>query len=303
MMLSKRCAVLDNVVKALESIASPRLAAKWDNVGLLIDSSRTPKSAYKILLTNDLLPSVVQEAIDKEISLIVSYHPTPFMPLKTFDLQNITANIIHTCISHGIAVYSPHTSWDVSPGGLTDWLAEGIASNVGTLSSVAPVTPHPDSEVANAGGGDGRIATLSAPASLDSIIASVKKLCKVDHVQVALPSTMLNVTYGGAEAVQHASKDIQVKSFAVCAGSGSSVLAGCPADVYITGEMLHHDVLAANHSGKVVILTHHSKSERQYLPVFAKKLESVIAEKNIAAANLPVSVEISTIDADPLVIL
>lgn len=26
------------------------------------------------------------------------------------------------CLSRGIAVYSPHTSWDVVDNGLTDWL-------------------------------------------------------------------------------------------------------------------------------------------------------------------------------------
>jgi len=30
--------------------------------------------------------------------------------------------IVSRCLSQGIAVYSPHTSWDVVDDGLTDWL-------------------------------------------------------------------------------------------------------------------------------------------------------------------------------------
>ena len=45
-----------------------------------------------------------------------------------------------------------------------------------------------------------------------------------------------------------------VRSVAVCAGSGGSILQGVDADVYFTGEMQHHEVLAALGSGHNVIL-------------------------------------------------
>ena len=45
-----------------------------------------------------------------------------------------------------------------------------------------------------------------------------------------------------------------VKSVAMCAGSGGDMLGGHPADVYFTGEMAHHEVLAAIASGHNVIL-------------------------------------------------
>jgi putative NIF3 family GTP cyclohydrolase 1 type 2 len=37
--------------------------------------------------------------------------------------------------------------------------------------------------------------------------------------------------------------DSLVGSVAVCAGSGASVLAGVAADLFVTGEMSHHEVL------------------------------------------------------------
>ena len=45
-----------------------------------------------------------------------------------------------------------------------------------------------------------------------------------------------------------------VSTVAICAGSGGSLLLGVDADVYFTGEMPHHEVLAAIQSGHNVIL-------------------------------------------------
>ena len=39
-----------------------------------------------------------------------------------------------------------------------------------------------------------------------------------------------------------------VSSVAVCAGSGSSILLGVAADLFVTGEMSHHEVLVTNWS-------------------------------------------------------
>lgn len=45
-----------------------------------------------------------------------------------------------------------------------------------------------------------------------------------------------------------------VSTIAICAGSGGGMLLGVDADVYFTGEMSHHEVLAAVQSGHNVIL-------------------------------------------------
>lgn len=65
-----------------------------------------------------------------------------------------------------------------------------------------------------------------------------------------------------------------ISTVAVCAGSGASLLNGVDADLYLTGEMLHHDVLEATQKGIHVILCNHSDSERGYLKLFKSKLES-----------------------------
>ena len=83
-----------------------------------------------------------------------------------------------------------------------------------------------------------------------------------------------------------------MQSVAICAGSGASVLSGVQADVYLTGEMSHHDILAAVARGTSVIVCNHSNTERGYLPVLKSKLD-VIFEGRL-------NIVVSQIDADPL---
>ena len=60
-------------------------------------------------------------------------------------------------------------------------------------------------------------------------------------------------------------KSTHIKSIAVCAGSGGSVFKGVEADLYLTGEMSHHEVLAFVAQGRSVILTNHTNTERGFL--------------------------------------
>ena len=86
-----------------------------------------------------------------------------------------------------------------------------------------------------------------------------------------------------------------LRSIAVCAGSGGSVLRAClDVDVWVTGEMGHHEVLAANARGVSVVLANHSNTERRYL---ADVLQPRLA------ADLPIDVHVSQVDADPLQVM
>lgn len=65
---------------------------------------------------------------------------------------------------------------------------------------------------------------------------------------MTIQTTIVQVAY-----VASRSQDA-VSSVAICAGSGADLLLGNPADVYLTGEMSHHEVLEAVASGHHVIL-------------------------------------------------
>lgn len=81
----------------------------------------------------------------------------------------------------------------------------------------------------------------------------------------------------------------------MCAGSGASVLFGAQADLYVTGEMSHHELLDSVHAGVSVILCEHSNTERGFLPVLAQSLDDLF-EKTV-------SIHVSVVDRDPVIIM
>lgn len=92
--------------------------------------------------------------------------------------------------------------------------------------------------------------------------------------------------------------DSLVSSVAVCAGSGSSVLRGIKADVLITGEMSHHDVLEVCHQKNgtsALILCGHSNTERGFLEVMMHHLQNILSNS--------VAISLSEADSDPIKIV
>ena len=73
---------LTKIIAKIEQFSPLSLAGSWDNVGLLVEPHKTAIIS-KIILTNDLTESVVNECIDKNANMILSYHPPIFKPLKS----------------------------------------------------------------------------------------------------------------------------------------------------------------------------------------------------------------------------
>lgn len=101
----------------------------WDNVGLLVEPNENNPTIERILFTNDLTEPVLDEAIEKQAQLIVSYHPPIFSSLKRLTQNNWKERIILKCIKHDIAVYSPHTSWDAVENGVNQWLISAFGTS------------------------------------------------------------------------------------------------------------------------------------------------------------------------------
>ena len=256
------------VLDMLHEIAPLELAAEWDNVGLLLQPNAEAGAVAKVLLTIDLTEAVIDEAADYGADLVVSYHPPIFRPLGRLSMQDATQRRILRALQAGLPVYSPHTALDAAAGGLADWLIEGA------LGDAVPT------EVRTCGEGDfGRVAQLEKGISWTALLERLKKQFSVKHLQVAKPAGMAS----------------KVRSIAVAAGAGSGVLRGTCADVYVTGEMSHHDALAAVASGTAVVLAGHSNTERGFLRVLEKHLAGEFGKA--------LDVRVSKGDRDPLKIV
>ena len=217
---------------------------KRNAVGLLVDypPSRT-KRIRKVFITNDLTEPVLKEAIHLESDFIVSYHPTPFRSFKKVVGTDRTARIVLECVANGIAVYSPHTASDAAVGGVNDWLIGGL----GESSTCEPVKPF-SSELEDEGAGMGRKMKLRTSTDLETIVNRVKKHCNLSKVRVAVAPHRFRYEEDKDESVAVDLSSVKIETVAVCAGSGSTVLRGCEADVYVVFEFSSQSSVLLYHS-------------------------------------------------------
>jgi dinuclear metal center YbgI/SA1388 family protein len=255
---------LQTVIQTLENIAPPSHAEDWDNVGLLINPLR-PRNVKNILLTIDLTEAVADEAIGAKADLIVAYHPILFRPANRLNADNAYDRTVMKLVQKNIAVYSPHTALDSVIGGVNDWLADGVGN--GEISVLQPEE--------NSDAGQGRLVELKRPVKLKTLAQRVKSHLGLKNLRIAA-----------------AAEDMPIQSVALCAGAGTDAFRGIQADCYLTGEMSHHNVLAATLNGSHVILCEHSNTERGYLPIFGKILRKALGNG--------VDISVSEIDSEPI---
>lgn len=259
------CALAE-VLDILHEIAPLELAAEWDNVGLLLQPRARARVA-RVLLCIDLTDAVVAEAKAARIDLVVAYHPPLFQPLKRLVHDDGKQRTVLLAAAAGLAVYSPHTALDAAPSGIADWLVEGL------VGEQAPQELRPCGD-----GEFGRVVQLSRALPFSTLLQRCKRHFGVRNLQVARPER----------------SRAAVRSIAVAAGAGGSVLRGVAADVFVTGEMSHHDALAAVAAGTSVVCAGHSNTERGFLRVLKKRLDQ--------ALDGDLDVRIARSDRDPFVL-
>lgn len=261
---------LHEVLKSLDALTPLRYAESWDNVGLLVGDPDA--DITRVLVTVDYSGAVAEEARAKGVELVVAYHPPLFAPVKRVPHTALWADAVR----RGIALYSMHTALDVALAGTNDFLADacGVAASgrrplKGFLAR--PGTTEPE------GVGLGRVGNIS-PESLAKVVARLKPALGLEYVLVA------------------GSLDTLVSRVAVAAGAGGELLEDAireRAELFVTGEIRHHDALSALRRGVAVVATLHSNSERAAVKAYASRLASCLE----GIVVIP-----SEQDADPFVV-
>ncbi|GMG21902.1 unnamed protein product [Ambrosiozyma monospora] len=284
---------LQKVVSTIQKLYPIAYAdSKWDNTGLLVDSSSSSSSSssstskINVLLTIDLTSSVLEEAISKKANVILAYHPFIFRGLKSITTADPQQRSLIKLIQHGISVYSPHTAIDASPKGMNEWLVNGLVDDAKLqFKSKLFIEPNGkfDDEV-----GMGRIVELNQKVGLSSIIKNLKTHLGLKYVQLGLRSDVDSVD------------DVEVGKIAVCVGSGGSLFRGLKdVDLFVTGELSHHEALFFKESGSSVLVCNHSNTERGFLKVLKKQLESAWEEEQ-GKDGEQLELFVSEKDQDPL---
>ena len=129
------------------------------------------------------------------------------------------------------------------------------------------------------GVGLGRVGTLARPVALKTMLARIRKACGVSRLLLAGP------------------RERTVRTLAVGCGSCGSLFRdalAAPADLYVTGELRHHDALAAAAGGLTVACVGHSNSERLTLGAMERSLRQALPGLEVVRSEA---------DADPFVIV
>jgi dinuclear metal center YbgI/SA1388 family protein len=259
---------LSDALTVLESIAPLRYAESWDNVGLLVGDPRA--EVRRVLVTVDYSDTVAAEARAFSAELVVAYHPPIFAAVKRAPHDALWVDAVR----RDVALYSMHTALDVVGEGTNDFLADacGVAKE-----GRRPLRAFVAKDAREEDVGLGRVGDV-VPTTVGALVAQLKATLSLGHVLVA------------------GSLDMPVKRVAVAAGAGGELTNDAlraRADVFVTGEIRHHDALLAVRRGMAVIATLHSNSERAAIRAFASRL---------APRLRGVEVRASTADADPFVV-
>ena len=238
-----------DIVVYLQDLYPLFLASNFDTgkVGLQFGSHN--KSVKKVMIALDGSTDVIEEALEKKVDLLITHHPFMFSSIINMNYDNPLTKRIKLVIQNELNVFSMHTNFDVSIGGMNDILLNILEA-------------EPIQEVVEAKNDDFlRIGKVN-PIKFDDFIEHVKTKFKVSHVRVV------------------GKLDKTVKTIGIVGGSGGSELykakiLGC--DVLVTGEIKHNQALDAKDLGIQLIEVSHAV-ERLFKETVKEKLEKEFSE-------------------------
>ncbi len=227
---------IKDILNFTETFAPLDTQMEFDNSGLLIGSDHT--EVTKAIVALDITNDVVNEAVANNVQLIISHHPVIFAPLKNIPADSVVYNIIKNSLS----ALCLHTNLDLSPEfGVNTCLADAVGVKDGMFA-------------------DGEclfIGELQAETDIEQFASTVK--------------TALN-----CKGVRYTKPKDKVKTVAICSGSGGDLVTLAKdynADVLLTGEIKHHEILLAQSLGISVVDGSHFGTEDIVISPLCHKLK------------------------------
>ena len=294
---------IKKIVSKLNSWIPLFYAQNWDNVGMLVmaDNNTDVKKIMSCVTINSF---VVDEAVEKNINLIITHHPVMFDGMKKLSIDDLQSGLVIKLIKNNISVYCAHTAYDNVPD-------EGINDQV-LLNVLQPASFNIDylienkktNDLVNANNnkfnihiGSARYATIKRSSndkitSFKNILDKSKILYTGFFNNYELSSknsddlrTKLRVVYArniiksikNKQLLDAILSETQIKTVATCCGVGSSFVDRCieiNCDLYITGELRYHECLQLSEHNCNVILAGHFSSEKFAMDNLCKKLQS-----------------------------
>lgn len=237
-----KTATVRDVYDWLNQIAPFDTAESYDNAGLLLGSMSAP--AEHILVALDATPAVIDEAIAHQAQLIVTHHPLMFHAAKNLLEDDYEGHVIRTLIQHNISLIAAHTNLDQSPV----YSGSAVLAELLHLQNVRQ---------------EGFIFLGDVPEGETTADKLRQCIAQVEDEYIYL--------YGDASK--------PIRTLAICGGAfdeGYLQARQLGAQAYLTGEIRHHNAIAAVGSGFVLFGGGHFGTEAVLVPKLAGALQNAL---------------------------
>lgn len=180
------------------------------------------KETNTVAVALDATPDAIRFASENGARLLITHHPVIFRPLSRIEADHPAS----LALKNGVSILCAHTNLDKAKGGVNDTLAARLL--------LEAITVAPD--------GMTRIGRLPQEMEPEQFAA------------FAAERLHTPVQFTGAR---------KVTRVAVCGGGVGDGVFACSetADAFVTGEMKHHEFLAAQQSGLVAVAAGHYATE------------------------------------------
>jgi dinuclear metal center YbgI/SA1388 family protein len=247
-----------DIQRIMEEYAPVCLKEDYDNVGLMIGDIEAEVTS--ILVALDCTMQVIDEAIEKGCSLILTHHPLLFVKPRTITSETLKGRKILKIIRNNISLYSSHTNLDSVKDGINDLAVQLLEFNDYKVDIIekAKIVQYEDDC------GIGRLITLKNEISLNELCMRVKKAFDLKVIR-----------YSG-------DKNKTIRKIAIINGSGEDffgISKKLGADCIITGDTSYHFVSDISEEGVCIIDAGHFNTEWPAVKRFAQSLEKTLREK------------------------
>lgn len=253
-----------DICSIMEQFAPVCLSEDYDNPGLMVGNTEDTVSSIMIAL--DCTLEVINEAIEKKCSFILSHHPLLFRRPSSITNETLLGSKIIKLIKNNVSLYSSHTNLDAVNGGINDELVKLLGfSNSEIIEPVGSIDEKQinlNSKIKKSG--IGRLVTLNNEIFLEELCEIVKEKLQV-----------LVLKYAGEEKKS-------IKKIAIITGSGSDYLAACKklgADCVITGDITYHYASDYSEMNMAIIDAGHFYTEwpafKEFALIFKAKLSEL----------------------------
>ena len=231
------------------------VASPWDQVGMQIGDRAAVLT--QVGVCHEVNEAVVSEAIANDVNALIAYHPLLFRPTTTLVAGSTPNGRAFRLVEAGIGLCVVHTAFDVASGGSADALANALGLvDVAGFGLADADGEHPLGEAPMIG----RLGMVER----QSIGAFT------DHVKVVLGAPNVRVAGG---------RHREIATVAVVPGSGagfSAEAAESGADVFVTGDISHHQAVAATDAGMAVIDAGHAPTEQPGMAALVALMNEIV---------------------------